>query len=103
MAKLILPMEGGSMVYDLNDISHLAANSNYTDLIFINKTKVMVSRTLKQFDKLEGFLRIGKSNIVNTSQIAKITDGFVHMKTGESLPYSGSRKDLIIKLGFITI
>jgi len=103
MAKLILPLDSGSTVFDTNDISYISGNSNYADVIFINKTKIMVCRTLKQFDKLEGFLRIGKSNIVNTSLITKITDSFVYLKTGETLPYSGARKDLIIKLGFITI
>src|SRR5204862_2924263 len=50
--KLAIPTSEGLMFYDINDIIHLEANSNYTNIYFNNKTKILASKTLKEFEEL---------------------------------------------------
>ncbi|MEI9957457.1 MAG: LytTR family transcriptional regulator DNA-binding domain-containing protein [Ferruginibacter sp.] len=40
------------MFYEINDIIHLEANSNYTSIYLTNKTKIIASKTLKEFEEL---------------------------------------------------
>src|SRR5450755_2888901 len=46
LSKLAIPTLDGLMFYDINEISHLEANSNYTNLYFSNKLKIIASKTL---------------------------------------------------------
>src|SRR5690606_23881706 len=66
--KIAVPHIGGISFINLEDISYLQADSNYTILHRVNLQKLVVSRTLKDFEDIlqdKGFMRVHKSNIVN--------------------------------------
>ena len=47
--KLAIPTLEGLLFFDINDIVHLEANSNYTTIHFIRNPKITASKTLKDF------------------------------------------------------
>jgi len=62
----------------LETIVHLEASSNYTVIYFSNNTKIISSRTLKEYEDLlpvEFFFRCHHSHIVNLKYIQKYIRG----------------------------
>jgi len=50
--KLAIPTLEGLLFFDINDIIHLEANSNYTFIHFSGKPKITASKTLKEFEEI---------------------------------------------------
>lgn len=88
----------------VQDIIRFESDSNYTLIYMTNSKKVMVSKTLKDFEKqLEPyrFMRIHKSHLVNTNHIEKFLKsegGCVILTDDTKLPVSTRRKEEIINL-----
>jgi two-component system, LytTR family, response regulator len=52
--------------------------SNYSSFFMLNKQRIVVSRTLKEFEDVllpYNFLRISRSNLVNLNQVVKYQKG----------------------------
>src|SRR6266496_692886 len=68
------------------------SDSNYTTLHFIDKSKMVVSKTLKEVEEMlvhYNFYRIHHSYIINLKQVnryMKIDGGFIEMTNGAQLP-----------------
>jgi two-component system LytT family response regulator len=78
LSKLAIPTLDGLMFYDINDIIYLEANSNYTNLYFVNKVKIIASKTLKEFEELlpdDIFFRTHNSFIINLNFIKRYIKG----------------------------
>ena len=76
--KLAIPTLEGLFFYDINDIVHLEANSNYTTIYFNNKTKIIASKTLKEFEELlpeDIFFRTHHSHLINLNYIKRYIRG----------------------------
>ncbi len=75
------------------------SDSNYTTLHFIDKSKMVVSKTLKEVEEMlvhYNFYRIHHSYIINLKQVnryMKIDGGFIEMTGGTQLPISRQRKE----------
>jgi two-component system LytT family response regulator len=70
-------MEGLQMVA-IEDVIRCKSESNYTCFYMINGDKLLVSKTLKEFDELlsnDGFYRIHKSHLINIKYIKKYING----------------------------
>ena len=70
--KLAIPTLEGLLFFDISDIVHLEANRNYTNIFFNNKTKIIASKTLKEFEDLlpgDTFFRIHHSHLINLNYI----------------------------------
>lgn len=84
-------------------IVYCESNSNYTTLHFIDKTKMIVSRTLKEVEEMlvyYRFYRIHHSFIVNRKHIVRYNKndgGTIEMTDGAQLPLSRQRKQEIIQ------
>lgn len=102
--KLVLPTINGFHVVDINQILRCEGDRNYTRFVFINGEKILVSKTMKEFEDLltkHGFFRIHQSFLVNLSQIKKYNrgqGGEVEMSDGEMIPVSRSKKEAFLKL-----
>ncbi|MFH2142936.1 MAG: LytTR family DNA-binding domain-containing protein [Bacteroidota bacterium] len=102
--KLVLPTINGFHVVDINQILRCEGDRNYTRFIFCNGEKILVSKTMKDFEDLltkHGFFRIHQSYLVNLSQIKKYNrgqGGEVEMTDGELIPVSRSKKEDFLKL-----
>jgi two-component system LytT family response regulator len=68
----------GRYFFNPEEIVRLEASSNYTNIYFTNKTKMLTSKVLKEFaEMLEpfGFLRTHRTHLINRQQIRCIAPG----------------------------
>jgi two-component system LytT family response regulator len=85
-------------------IVHCESSSNYTTLFFTDKTKLIISKTLKEVeDMLEkyDFFRVHNSHLINIEQIdryVKGDGGFVLMSDGSQIPIARLRKDVFMEM-----
>lgn len=92
--KIALPHIGGLSFIELQEISFLEADSNYTRVHRVNQSTLVVSRTLKDFEEIledKGFMRIHKSAIVNLRYVQEYSTqdgGIVRMMHGGEVPLS---------------
>lgn len=90
-------------VVEIKEILRLESTGNYTQFFFMDGTKLLVTRTLKEFDKLlaeNGFLRIHQSHLINIKQIkeyVKVDGGYIVMKGGAKVPVSVRKRPLVVK------
>ncbi|MFT3935853.1 MAG: LytTR family DNA-binding domain-containing protein [Chitinophagaceae bacterium] len=102
--KLAIPALEGLFFYDINDVVHLEANSNYTNIYFSNKTKIVASKTLKEFEELlpeEIFFRTHHSHIVNLNYIKRYIKGDggqIELQSGNFVDVSRRKKDEFLKI-----
>jgi two-component system LytT family response regulator len=96
--RISIPTADGLEFINLADIVYLEANDNYTNIYLLSKQKLLVSRTLKNFEDIlppEIFLRIHHATIINKSFVAKYIrgdGGQVVMKSGTVLDVSKRKK-----------
>ncbi len=95
--KLALATMEGLSFHPAADIIRCEGINNYSMFYFSDGKRLMVSRTLKDFEELlsdQGFFRAHKSHLVNTAHIRMIErDSTVVMTDGSSITVSRRRKD----------
>jgi len=96
--KIALPQLGSISFIEVDDIVSLQADSNYTIIHMKNMQKLVISKTLKDFEDLldeDQFARIHKSYIVNLKYIKEYntTDGGI-VKMSDGNQWSVSRRQL---------
>lgn len=102
--KLVLKTQESVHVVDLSDIIRCEADKNYTFFYLSNGKKILVSRTLKDFETLlsnQGFFRVQQSHLVNLDFIDrydKQEGGSVILKDGSSVPLSPAKKEQFFTL-----
>lgn len=100
--KIILKTAEAIYIVELNDIIYCKSDNNYTNFYLVGDNKLLVSRTLKEFDDLlseSGFLRVHQSYLVNSKQIEyfdKREGGSVVMKDGCKIPVSFRKKEQLL-------
>ncbi len=106
-SKMVLPTTQGLLFVEVIDIVYCEAIDNYTTFHFANKEKVLVSKTLRDYEEILEpfrFFRIHNSYIVNLNYIKeyiKGRGGYVILTTGDTLAVSQNRKNNF--LGSISI
>jgi two-component system LytT family response regulator len=102
--KLAIPTLDGLCFYNISDLIHLEASSNYTNLHFIDGKKIIASKTLKDFEELlpdDTFFRPHHSHIINLKYISKYIKGDggqIEMTNGMVVDVSRRKKDEFLKL-----
>lgn len=102
--KLVLKTQESVHVVDLSEIIRCEADKNYTFFYLNNGKKILVSRTLKDFELLlanHGFFRVQQSHLINLEYIErydKSEGGSVVMKDGAAVPLSTAKKDQFFQL-----
>ena len=96
--KIALPQLGGISFIEVDDMVSLQADSNYTIIHMNTMQKMVISKTLKEFEELldpAQFARIHKSYIVNLKYIKEYstTDGGI-VKMTDGNQWSISRRQL---------
>ncbi len=96
--KIALPHLGGISFIEVDNIVSLQADSNYTIIHLNNMQKLVITKTLKDFEELldqTQFARIHKSYIVNLKYIKEYstTDGGI-VKMTDGNQWSISRRQL---------
>jgi two-component system LytT family response regulator len=102
--KIALPtMEGLQMVL-IDSIIYCSSEDNYTNLVLKNKTKIVVSRTLKEVEEMledHPFVRVHRSYLVNINEIEKYLrsdGGYLLMTDGSSIDVSRNKKEELLKI-----
>ncbi len=97
--KIALPSLYGIEFVLIEDIVRCQADNNYTTFYLTGGEKIMVSKTLKEYEDIlttKGFFRIHKSDIINLAYLKKYIKGeggTVIMEDGTELQVSRRRKD----------
>ena len=91
-------------IVSVDEIIRCEASGNYTQFFFNGKEKLLVTRTLKEFDQLlqsDGFLRVHQSHLINLQKVkeyAKQEGGYIVMQDQSHVPVSTRKKAAVIKL-----
>src|SRR6476661_4478535 len=88
----------------IKEIVRVEALSNYSTFHLVNKQKIMVSKTLKDFESLltqQNFFRVNRSCIVNTDYIIKYKNedgGVLELHDGTEISVGPHRKTELLDL-----
>lgn len=107
--KISLPNGQGYSLIDIDDIIHIAADSNYSVFYLANKETITVSKVLKEYEEIlpdNQFVRIHKSSILNLNYLKEYNsrNGVeAILKNGEKIAVSRRRaSDFVEKVKLYT-
>lgn len=95
--KISLPNGQGYSLVNIDEIIHIAADSNYSIFYLANNTKITVSKVLKEYEEIlpsNQFIRIHKSSIINLNYLKEYNskNGVeVILKNGDKIAVSRRR------------
>lgn len=101
--KIALPTINGFELIELKNLVRLEANSNYTHFIMNDGKKIIISKTIKEYEDLldpEGFVRIHQSHIINMRYLKSFIKGksaTVVMHDGSELDVGATRKEYFLE------
>lgn len=102
--RLALATLQGVIFLKINEIIRVEALSNYSTFYLISKQKIMVSKTLKEFEPvltMQNFFRVNRSCIVNTDYIVKYKNedgGMLELQDGSEVGVGPHRKNELMEL-----
>ncbi|MEP7253958.1 MAG: response regulator [Ginsengibacter sp.] len=106
--KIAVSTLDGLLFFDIKDIVHLEANSNYTTIYFSDRPKLIASRTLKDFEELlpaDIFFRTHHSHLINLNYIKRYIKGDggqIELQNGNYVDVSRRKKDDFLKaIGYV--
>lgn len=104
--RIALPTAEGVYLVKKTDIMRVEAMSNYSTFYLAEGKKIVVSRTLKEFEQLltePFFIRISRSVIANLDYVAKYRKGdggTLEFVDGAEMEVTSSRKEALLKILF---
>lgn len=102
--RLVLKTQESVHVVDLENIIRCEADRNYTSFYLNGGKKILVSKTLKEYETLltgHNFLRVQQSHLINldfVDRYDKGNGGSVVMKDGSEVPLSPAKRDIFFKI-----
>ena len=101
--KIALPTLNGLEFVSVGDIVRCESDNNYTVFYMLNQTKIVVSKTLKEYDDMLDeyhFFRVHQSHLINLRYIKnyiKGEGGVVTMTDNSTVDVSRRKKDEFLK------
>lgn len=102
--KIILKTSESIFILKVAEIIRCEADHNYTTFYLINGKKVLVSKTLKDYEEMLSdyfFFRTHQSHLININHIVsfeKNDGGFLRMADGSSVPVSKRKREELLEL-----
>lgn len=102
--KLALHAQDKINIVAISDIIRCESSINYTTFFFQGGKKIVVTKTLKDFEDLldvHGFYRVHQSHLVNTKCIkdfVKVEGGHLTMIDGSIIPVSTRKRPEVMKM-----
>ena len=101
--KLALNTVDKIHIVDINEIIRLESNINYTQFYFKDGSKLLVTKTLKEFDKLlseHDFIRVHQSHLIAKNQIKAFLkqNGEIQLKDASKIPVSTRKKAVLMEM-----
>ena len=99
MNRLAVPTSDGLIFLQIADIIRLESDRNYTDFFLVNNKKVLVTKSLKEYEQLLdefNFVRIHHSHVINLNQLIKYVKGeggYVIMSDNSKVDVSRRKKE----------
>lgn len=90
-------------IIEIEDIVRCESSVNYTSFYLKDKTRHMVTKTLKEYDELLsplGFIRVHQTHLVNAKlvkEFVKTDGGYLIMKDGSNVPVSTRKKQAVVE------
>jgi two-component system LytT family response regulator len=103
LKKIALPSSNGLVVIEVKDIIRCQAQVNYTNFFLVDKTRMVVARTLKEYDELLNdydFIRVHSSHLINLHHVKTYTKGqggTVTLSDGSEVDVSRNKKGEFLK------
>lgn len=102
-SKIKLMSNRELLFVDPKDIVYFKSEGNYCNVYFENDKKILLSKKLKEVEKIlssEVFFRIHKSYTINLDKITSyfISDGLVILNNTFEIPVSRTRKNKFLKI-----
>lgn len=90
-------------IVNVEEILRCESNINYTMFYFTDGSKLLVTKTLKEFDNLlseHNFIRVHQSHLINTHFIKEFlkSSGEIVMKDGTKVPVSTRKKQVLMDM-----
>ena len=101
--KLLIPFFDRKRTISVDEIVRLEGSGNYTNFYLKDGTKMLVSRTLKEYETLldgQAFVRVHKSCIVNLSFVRKFfvkKEGELELSDGQQVKISRRRAQMFVE------
>lgn len=101
--KIALPTLDKIEFREVKTILRCEGEINYTSIYFINGEKLLISKTLVEFEEIlepYGFIRTHKTHLVNLYHVTtfnKSNGCSIRLSSGESIPVSRRRKELVLE------
>ena len=102
-SKVVLPTQQGFEVVEVARIVRCQADDNYTLFVLTGKEKILVSRTLKEYEELFSeydFLRVHQSPLINADHVKRYikgSGGYVQLSDDSIIEVSRRKKDELMK------
>lgn len=102
--RLVLKTQESVYVVELDEIIRCEADRNYTSFFLTGGKKILVSKTLKEYETLltsHNFLRVQQSHLVNLDYVDRYdkgNGGSVVMKDGSEVPLSPAKREIFFKI-----
>ena len=102
--RIVLKTSDAINIVDVSDITYCRSESNYTTFYFVDGSKIMISKVLKEYEELlsdYGFFRPHHSFLVNLQYVNKLDKsdgGFLILKDKTEIPVSLRRKKKLIQV-----
>jgi two-component system LytT family response regulator len=100
--RIVLKTQENIYVIYLKDVIRCQSEKNYTYFFFSNRERIIVSKTLKEFEDLLSefnFMRVHRSHLINLKYIdrfEKNDGGMVIMTDGSKVEVSHRKKDALV-------
>jgi two-component system LytT family response regulator len=102
--KIVLKTAEKISLVEISDIIRCESDKNYTTFYLKNQSKIVVSRTLKEYDELlapYGFFRIHQSHLINLKHLTgldKKDGGYALMTDGSAVSVSYRKKEQLLRV-----
>lgn len=103
-SRIILNTSENVHIVEISQIIHCEANVNYTIFYLTSKEKIIVSRTLKEFEEMLndlGFFRSHQSHLVNLMHVKRFEKkdgGYLLMSDNTTVPVSFRKKEQLMEI-----
>ncbi len=103
LKRIILHTSDHLQLVSISEIIRAEADSNYTSFNLSGGKRILVSRTIKEFESLlsgSGMIRVHQSHLVNIAFIdrfVKKDGGYLILKDGSKIPVSPNLKKQVLK------
>lgn len=102
--RIVLKTTDSIYIANLRDIVRCEADGNYTNIHLQDGKKILMSKSLKEFDDMfsgAGFFRIHNAHLINLAYLEKVKrsrGGEVMMKDASIIPVAFARKQALMKV-----